>query len=374
MDISAELAQAIVSNMEEIIHQDINYINTEGIIIASTNTNRIGTYHGGGKKVKETNDDLIIRYDGEYTGSRKGINLPIYFENTIVGVIGITGEKQEVEKFGAIIKSMTELLIKNAYLTNIKNKERENQRMIIEELLFNDENEESIFMSRLKVFNIKENVPRIVIVSEVLNEDFPALDIKDRVIDLFDHKLMKNPDNLMMQNKNNIIMILQNVSRENVLTMLNDINQIVKKEHGLQLKFGIGTIETKLHKIRGSYKKASIALDWVLSSKEIDINYYDDMDIELIIENVTEDTKNEFYKKVIGNLKPGDFSEYKEIISLFEKFNGSIQQISESMFIHKNTLQYKLNKLHKITGYDIRNYKDFTIIKLAYLLTENQNT
>ena len=56
-------------------------------------------------------DELIIQSDDEYEGTRKGINLPILLDGEIAGVVGITGERDEVVKYGQIIKKMTEILL-----------------------------------------------------------------------------------------------------------------------------------------------------------------------------------------------------------------------------------------------------------------------
>ncbi|GAA0609944.1 sugar diacid recognition domain-containing protein [Virgibacillus siamensis] len=371
MDISTELAQTIVMDMKEIINQDINYINTNGVIIASTDINRVGAFHGGGKKVKDTKDNLIIRYDGEYTGARKGINLPLYFDNNIIGVIGITGEKSEVGKYGKIIKRMTELLIKDAYTTNLKNKEKENQRMIIDELLFNEsEKYDKGFLSRIRVFNVRDNVPRVVVISEISGGSYHVIEAKDKILNLFENKVMNHSENLMMHNKNNIIMIIQKVSKESLEPILSEIVHIVQSEYGLGIKFGIGTVEHELKKVRESYEKARVALNWALSSEDRYINFYNHMDIELIIENVTKSAEFEFCNKILRNLNDKDISEYSEIIRLFEKYNGSIKQISDSLFIHKNTLQYRINRLYQKTGYDMRKYQDFVVLKMAFLLIQ----
>lgn len=50
MEISKELAQSIVVEMKKIIDKDLNFIDSNGIIIASTDETRIGTYHAGGKQ------------------------------------------------------------------------------------------------------------------------------------------------------------------------------------------------------------------------------------------------------------------------------------------------------------------------------------
>ena len=98
MEISRNLAENIVKEMAEIIDRNINYININGEIIASTDEIRVGTYHEGAKIVIDENRTLIIEYDNQYAGTKKGINLPVKFNNKTVGVIGISGKKEEVEK------------------------------------------------------------------------------------------------------------------------------------------------------------------------------------------------------------------------------------------------------------------------------------
>jgi carbohydrate diacid regulator len=370
MNISAELAQTIVSDMKEIINQDINYINNDSIIIASTDTSRIGSYHGGAKRVLKTTDELIIHKDEQYPGARKGINIPVYFEKNIVGVIGITGEKHEVEKYGRILKRMTELLIKEEYIKRIKNQEIENQRMIIEELLFNEnENHDQGFLSPMQFFNIKADVKRVVVISDIFGDSSKIIGEMNGIYNIYNDTLINNQsENLMMQNKNHIIMILKVVSRENLVLTLKNISKEIHSKFGLESKFGIGTIEEDLLNLKISYEKARIALDSASISGSNNIKFYSDMDIEIILENTSKNIASEFLQKVIGNLDEREILEYREIFGLFEEFNGSIKKISDALFIHKNTLQYRLNRLCNKTGYDMRRYQDFAVLKIAFSL------
>ncbi|MCG8482934.1 MAG: hypothetical protein MJA31_06460 [Clostridia bacterium] len=166
MKVSDSIAQDIVESMKDIINQDINYIDTNSMIIASTDIMRIGTFHGGAKRVLATENEVVIGYDEQYEGTRQGINLPVYFQNEIVGVIGITGKKDQVEKFGKIIQRMTEILIKDAYISEKEKIERESKKQFIEEVLFRmyKEDEKTIIM-RSDLLNIKVDIPRIIIVS-----------------------------------------------------------------------------------------------------------------------------------------------------------------------------------------------------------------
>ena len=55
-------------------------------------------------------------------------------------------------------------------------------------------------------------------------------------------------------------------------------------------------------------------------------------------------------------------------MTIYEEFNGSITQTAEKLFMHKNTLQYKLQKIKKLSGYDPRVLRDFTELSLAFKL------
>lgn len=372
LDISHHLAQDIVMEIKEIIHQDINYINTEGVIIASTVQNRVGTFHGGGKRVINTKRYLVINYDGEYKGALKGINIPIYFKNKITGVIGITGDKKEVENYGKIMKKMTELMIKDAYLVNLKNKNIENQRMVIEEMLnYNEDRRENLF-DQMKVFNIKNNIPRISIISNFLSKDQNIIDKKETIWEIFNRRVISGTENLMMWERNHLVIILQSVSLEAIKHLLIEIMQELYIKTNLRVFFGVGTVENDIQNVKKSYQRAHIASNSSDITEKHYMNFYDEMDIELLIENIEHSVIGEFCSKVLGELTGDEKKEYAKIIKIFEKYNGSITRTAEKLFIHKNTLQYKINKLRSKTSYDMRRYRDFTSLKMAFLLTERE--
>ena len=168
MKIPTTLALKIVKDMKNIINQDLNFINTDGYIIASTNKKRIGTFHEASLKCIATKNEIIINNDNEYLGSKKGINIPVYLDNEIVGIIGITGERKDVEKYGKIIKSMTEILIKEAQIKELTIKKREKNRSIIETILFN--------YNKNLDFYISLTFPYTVIVGKTNDKTIPILD------------------------------------------------------------------------------------------------------------------------------------------------------------------------------------------------------
>ena len=112
MKLSQHNACQIVTNINEIINQKMNLINANGIIIASTDESRIGTYHAGAKKlISEGLDELIINNEEGYEGRLPGINYPLIVNGELIGVVGVTGNDAATLSYAKIIKRMTELLI-----------------------------------------------------------------------------------------------------------------------------------------------------------------------------------------------------------------------------------------------------------------------
>ena len=91
MRLEAVECQKIVDRVIIILGKNINIMNDQGIIIASGNENRIGTYHEAAKMAAHTKREIMVETDTRFVGCKKGINLPIYNGNEVIGVIGITG-------------------------------------------------------------------------------------------------------------------------------------------------------------------------------------------------------------------------------------------------------------------------------------------
>ena len=72
-------------------------MNEQGIIIASTDSARINTFHEGAKRIVDENlEELVVRFNGEFEGTMCGTNFPIVFQGKTIGVIGVTGNYEDI--------------------------------------------------------------------------------------------------------------------------------------------------------------------------------------------------------------------------------------------------------------------------------------
>ena len=164
MEISRSTAMRIVTELSEIISQKVNLMDEKGMIIASTDPERIGTLHVGSQEVLEKKiSALVIHNDDEYPGSKAGLNLPIEMDGRYIGVVGITGRYESIEKYGRIIKKMTEILLLDDYLKEQKHLARSVRSRYIQEWITDlDETNISSFASRGIALGIDITIPRRV--------------------------------------------------------------------------------------------------------------------------------------------------------------------------------------------------------------------
>ena len=111
--IDHDLAQQIVNTVKDVCGHDVNFIDCSGIIFASTDIHRIGTFHEIGRKAAQIGHMLEVDTNTEFSGTYKGVNLPVYYKDSIIAVIGISGEPEEVRKFAYLAERITRLLSAN---------------------------------------------------------------------------------------------------------------------------------------------------------------------------------------------------------------------------------------------------------------------
>src|SRR5690554_4621555 len=115
--LTSEIANNIVQETMDRLDHNINIINTEGYIIASGTPSRVGKLHIAaleavriGQTIHITEQNLHL-----WDGALCGINMPVSFQDQIVGAIGITGNPEDIAEFAELVRMTTELMINQAF-------------------------------------------------------------------------------------------------------------------------------------------------------------------------------------------------------------------------------------------------------------------
>jgi len=362
VEIDTGLAQNIVSALKEILNYEINFIAIDGRIIASTDQVRVGTFHEGGRLVKVTGQDLTVRSEDNYAGTYEGFNTAVYFNKLIVGIVGITGPTNEVTKFAKVIRKLTELMISEAHLVNLDYSNRQHQRNILEMLV-----SENFDMATVNFGLVDYDVS---VNRRCVYASFVPVNSDD--MDLY-HILKKNfssKQNLIVVQETFIVMFLENQEKDLLVDRLMAVQNELVSNFRMKLNFGLGDICDDVASARASFLQAKYAYQWAVKKTAVTIQFYDEFTLELLFAEGNHKQLETFSQRILGKLTDKEKNEFRQILTIYEKHNGSIIKTADELFIHKNTLQYRLNKLYDLTGYNPRELSDFVTLKLAYMSEE----
>lgn len=364
MEISKSLADNIVKELKDIISFDLNFMNIEGKIIASTNKNRIGQINEASIISIKKKQKILVTFDEEFANAKKGINIPVNFENTIIGTIGITGEPEKVIAYANIIKKMTEILITKDWINKLKNKEINQMKLFLENIILSNNPDEYYSYSM-------DDISNKVLVSGITLPRLNNSDFNIEMLDYIEKTLkIKNINAYYTILYNRLIILFDFVTEDKINSILKYICDDLKEKYNISIYFGISSIFQKKEDACKKYEEAINSLKWLLNvdfddAKQI---HFEKMSLGILFRNISDEDIIEFKNKITSKLSKEEILEYKKIIKIYSKNNGSITKTSNELFIHKNTLQYKLNKLSNLTSYNPRILNDFVVLKLAFML------
>jgi carbohydrate diacid regulator len=150
----------------------------------------------------------------------------------------------------------------------------------------------------------------------------------------------------------------------------NSVLDTLGRDENHEVHIAYGTIVKELKEVSRSYKEARMALDvGRIFFEERDVIAYSSLGIGRLIYQLPIPLCKMFIKEVFVDKSPDDFDE--ETLTTINKFfenNLNVSETSRQLYIHRNTLVYRLDKLQKSTGLDLRVFEDAITFKIALMV------
>ncbi|MDU8924787.1 CdaR family transcriptional regulator [Pasteurellaceae bacterium LIM206] len=373
--LDVKLAQKIVERTMDIIDCNVNIMDAKGKIIASGDINRIGEIHDGALLVLSQGrvvdiDEAVIH---SLHGVRPGINLPLHVDGQIVGVIGLTGDPASLKEFGKLVCITAEMMLEQARLFNILAQDTR----LKEELVLNLIEAESISPSLVEWANqlgVDLSLPRIACIIEI---DSGQLGIENARAELQNlQELLKNPerDNLVAVLSLTELVILKpalnqygrwdpKVHIERVNTLSSRMSESAK----LNARIALGNYFTGDNAIALSYRTAKTTLQVGKSRLPNQRIYnYQDLILPVLLAQLKDGWQKDELERPIKKLQIMDNNGVltKTIHAWFEN-NMQTIATAKALYIHRNTLEYRLNKISDLTGLDLTKTDDRFLLYMA---------
>lgn len=352
--ISNQILQNTIDGLKNITRKELSVVEKEGKVIATTEENMIGRQIETVENFvsSQAESQLILGY--QY--------FKIYDNGVPEYVIQVKGEDEEGYKIGKIAAFQIQSLL-------VAYKERYDKDNFIKNLLLDNLLLVDIY-SRAKKLHIENNIRRIVYLIETnIDKEMNVVEIVRSIFPA------KTKDFVTAVDEKSIILVKELREKEN----MDDIEKIAKTiadmlniEMNSKVFISIGTVVSDLKDVSRSYKEAKMALEvGKIFETEKHIVNYERLGIGRLIYQLPLPLCRMFIKEVLHGLTIDDFDD--ETLATVNKFfenNLNVSETSRQLYIHRNTLVYRLDKLQKMTGLDLRNFDDAIIFKITLMVSK----
>ena len=126
--------------------------------------------------------------------------------------------------------------------------------------------------------------------------------------------------------------------------------------------------------LRFCFQSAAQICPLLMRRNTSNIAKQDELFMQILIESIPIEQKKAYIKHIFKDTSDCDIAEWAKIDEVIRRNNDSISKSAAELYIHKNTLQYRIAKIYESIGYDIRNSSDAFILRLGFLIRDNLGT
>lgn len=227
--------------------------------------------------------------------------------------------------------------------------------------------------NRAKKLHIDTEVRRVIFIIETKHEkDSSVLDSVRGILG------NRTRDFVTAVDEKNII-VVKEVESGDGHTELEKIAQnlrtLLAEEGEEEALIAYGTVVNDIKEVSKSYKEAKLALDvGKIFFGERNVIAYSTLGIGRLIYQLPIPLCKMFIREIFEGKSPDDFDEETLVtINKFFENNLNVSETSRQLYIHRNTLVYRLDKLQKSTGLDLRVFEDAITFKIALMVVKYMN-
>ncbi len=348
---SNRLFQGVIHQMKDSVDRTFGVIDENLTIIACSELGKIGETVD---LVQPTATDLIVNngYSFKNLGASQGANYIIFVE----------GEDILAAKYVSIL---------TVAFANIKfyYDEKYDRANFIKNIILDNILPGDIYLKARELYFNSDVMRTVILIRATEHHDVSIYDI---VQNLFPDK---TKDFVISINETDIALVKETkpgIDTKTIEKLASSIADTVSGEFYVHVVIGIGTTVDNLKDLARSFKEAHAALEvGKVFDTEKTIIQYDNLGIARLIYQLPTTLCETYLKEVfkLGSIESLDQETLFTIQRFFEN-NLNVSETSRKLFVHRNTLVYRLEKIKKITGLDLREFEHAIIFKIALMVNK----
>lgn len=364
MKLVRQVAQKIVTRAMHIIPNSVNVMDKNGVIIASGDVSRLNQLHIGAiiaireNRIVEVDEVLSLKWNSEV---KPGINIPISYLGDILGVVGVSGNPDEVRCYAQLVKMTAELIIEQYILLE---KERWAHRYKEEFILqlIDDKQNFSQLSQQASFFNIDLSIPYVVILIKLCVSTESQL---QELVTYLEQKHINYP--FAIHSLDSIVLLWPANERYTPAALKKLLPPSFNTN---QYKISVGGYLENESPLPLSYKTALSTMDYGLRFfPKKSIYFFEQYSLPVLLANLSDSWQASELLKPLKKLYLQDSNHYlHKTLQQYFLSNCDLTLTSKALFIHINTLRYRLDKITQITGLSFNKMDDLFILYLSVIL------
>lgn len=346
--LNAENAQKIADEIMKVVPYNINITDTRGVILASGERDRVGTVLKSAFTALQKKESYFVYADTDM--EKQGVNLPILYNNQMIGVICIAGKVDEVLMIGQICMSITLLMLENQLLNDMSTiKEGRLKDFLFEWISRTEEEYDDAFLDQAVYLNVDLTIPRTAVV-------ITSSRIRYSVIENI-RKYLTGSEYIVRQGMEEVLILFRTEKRlhsrlEKIMEISKDLKQCFIGESDVVAGRTVNSV-TKVVKIAKMLQISRRFLD------------YEEVVLECLLSEVANTKKLEEVIRIL--LEKDVDGSLKETIIAYAESNDNTALVCERLHVHRNTLNYRLSRIEELMGCNPRRIKDMMLLYIAVI-------
>ena len=351
---SSRVFQSITEQLTEAAQTSLGVIDAEGTVIAAGEKNLLGERWPEVPAIIEASQEAPVTFEGKIFYALKGWNPTFGFAAFVIG----TDEA-----------AMSVCRMAQVSLTSTKTyyEEKHDKGTFVKNIITDNILPGDIYI-RAKELHFQTELPRAVFLVRQRGRADVA------VVELL-QSMFPDPqqDFVISVNETDIAVVRQvapDITGEELTRMAKNIEERLKAELFVRTTVGIGTVSEHLRELADSYKEAQVAIEVgkVFDTEKTVINY-ESLGIGRLIYQLPTTLCEIFLSEVFKKSSIDSLDqETLFTINMFFENSLNVSETSRKLFVHRNTLVYRLEKIKKLTGLDLREFDDAIIFKVALMV------
>ncbi len=351
---SNSVFQSVIVQLREVSDRTFGVIDSDGCVVSCTDNSLQGEHWtDAALKVGGTSDAMV-------TFGQKTFKAIVGNSNYFEYAVFCTGDDEAARSFC----QMAYIALNDA---KIFYEEKHDRGTFVKNIIMDNILPGDIYI-RAKELHFATDAPRAVfLIRQVGHSDVATVDV---LSGMFPDKMQ---DFVLSINEMDVAVVKQitpNVTGEDLEKIAVSMEDTLKNELRIKTVVGIGTIAEHLRELADSYKEAQTAIEvGKVFDTEKSIMHYENLGIGRLIyqlpTTLCEIFLGEVFKK--NSIDSLDQETLFTINKFFEN-NLNVSETSRKLFVHRNTLVYRLEKIKKLTGLDLRQFDHAIVFKVALMV------